>query len=194
MTTPSPYKQQSDVSSECEESEQDTSTTQPFRFLALPPELRNKIYTHLFQCTKPLVKPTYTLPGLLLANHQIHAEALGLYYSTSTFRCLDEASTINWLCCLSKEKLGLLREVRYDTRWIIYKTPFIPVPGAECWLWVELGRKLKEKGIALEGENSAVGNGVMQVSFYAGEEGQVRWTDKMGLIETVRNGNGGSFW
>lgn len=66
--------------------------------------------------------------------------------------------------------------------------------GAECWLWVELVRKLKERGMDLEGEESAVGKGVMRVSFYAGEEGEVRWTDKMGLIEAVRNGSGGSFW
>lgn len=56
-------------------------------------------------------------------------------------------------------------------------------------------RKLKERGFALEGEENAVGQGVMKVSFYAGEDGgEVKWTDKMGLIEAVRNGSGGSFW
>lgn len=117
------------------------------RFLSLPAELRNAIYSALFPPSDPdkdsdghvqRIKSSYRLPGLLLTCKQIHSECMGLYYSNTIFRCLDETSAVNWLANLPRRWLNLVPEVRYDTRWIIFVTPFIPVPGAEGWLFQNL--------------------------------------------------------
>lgn len=79
--------------------------------------------------------------------------------------------------------------MRYDARWIIFVTPFIPVPGAECWLWVEFVRKARERGVVVEGEGRVFGEGVWRVSFYDGRGGGgVRWTgaERVGLIGAVQ--------
>lgn len=116
--------------------EPERSKEQPSRFLSLPPELRNEIYNALFPPQSvERIKPDYAFPGFLLANKQIAAEATGLYYANTIFRCLDEASAVSWLVHLPSKWLELVEEVRYDTRWIIFETPFIPVPGAEGWLY-----------------------------------------------------------
>lgn len=117
-------------------------TIKPSRLLSLPPELRNEIYNNLFppssEGSVERIKPGYELPGLLLTCKQVHAECMGLYYSNSIFRCLDEDSAVSWLTNLPRKWLDMIEEVRYDTRWIIFMTPFIPVPGAECWLFQNL--------------------------------------------------------
>ncbi|KAI5362857.1 hypothetical protein Slin15195_G102380 [Septoria linicola] len=136
------------------------------RLLALPPELRNQIYTTYFSPSSsdsniPRIKPDYTLPPLLKTCRQIYSEAIGLYYSSApAFRCLDEDSAVKWLCALPEKFLSLIQEVRYDTRWIIFVTPYIPVPGAECWLCGKLVRRL-------EGRGSEVG----RLLFLEGKEG-----------------------
>ncbi|KAF2217254.1 hypothetical protein CERZMDRAFT_93304 [Cercospora zeae-maydis SCOH1-5] len=192
------------------------------RLLTLPPELRNRIYitclTHPTYSAEspPRIRPSYTLPPLLKTCRQIYSEAIGVYYSsTPAFRCLDEDSTIKWLCNLPEQYRSMLREVRYDTRWIIFSTPFIPVPGAECWLVGELVAKLEKKGFDVErwlfrngescvaegededqvdgdgdGEKVATTTtGKLKCSFYrrggGGQEGAILWTDKPGLIESV---------
>ncbi|KAM3424344.1 hypothetical protein BST61_g11119 [Cercospora zeina] len=142
------------------------------RLLALPPELRNQIYITCFthptyaEESPPRIRPSYTLPPLLKTCRQIYSEAIGLYYaSTPAFRCLDEDSTIKWLCNLPEQYRSMLQEVRYDTRWIIFSTPFIPVPGAECWLVGELVAKLQKRGFDVERwlfrheDNCVVGGG-----------------------------------
>lgn len=119
--------------------EPEPSREQPSHFLSLPPELRNEIYSALFPPQNvERIKPDYAFPGFLLANKQIASEATGLYYANTIFRCLDEASAVDWLTTLPSKWLNLVEEVRYDTRWIIFETPFIPVPGAEGWLYREL--------------------------------------------------------
>jgi len=62
-------------------------------FKKFPPELRNRIYHLAFSEPVYLLhSPTCTYerthsatPGILLACRQIHQEAIGLYYNTSTF-------------------------------------------------------------------------------------------------------------
>ncbi|KAK4494829.1 hypothetical protein PRZ48_014185 [Zasmidium cellare] len=167
----------------------------PSKFLSLPPELRNEIYTALFppssEGSVQRIKPGYELPGLLLSCKQIHAECMGLYYSNSIFRCLDEDSAVSWLSNLPRKWLDMIEEVRYDTRWIIFMTPFIPVPGAECWLFQSLVKRLSERGFDINQLGTRIGpdgvelgDGKLKVSFYG--SGGVKWTDKPGLIDTVR--------
>ncbi|EME78834.1 uncharacterized protein MYCFIDRAFT_83816 [Pseudocercospora fijiensis CIRAD86] len=176
---------------------QTSKQTSPF--LTLPAELRNKIYTSLFESSgPPLIKPTYTLPNLLWSNRQIFSEAIGLYYTTSPpFRCLDETSTISWLTTLPKQFLDAIPEIRYDTRWIIFVTPLIPVPGAEGWLFRALIEKLEGRGVGvcergLVGRRNEVGEwreGKLKISYYSKrlgcKENGIFWTDKVGLVESV---------
>lgn len=168
----------------------------PNRFLSLPAELRNRIYELLFESEIPLIKPTYTLPGLLVSCKKIYAEAIGLYYSTTpAFRCLDEASAVSWLTALPKQCLDLVKEVQYDTRWIVFVTPLIPVPGVECWLFQNLLNKLQQRHLDVDGsgllrDREAGVGGKLKVSFYRkGAEGNgIVWTDKPGLIGPVSEG------
>ncbi|CAK3875519.1 Hypothetical predicted protein [Lecanosticta acicola] len=181
----------------------------PSPILALPAELRDMIYCSLFnEENVQLIKPAYRFPGLLLANKQIHREATGLFYANSTFRCLDEDSAVRWLTNLPARWLELVPEVRYDTRWIIFITPVIPVPGAEFWLYRSLVRRLEERNFDLKvlqgpgagavaareeegwagevSEEMQKGTGRLKISYYqSGEGGCIRWTDKPGLIEVV---------
>ncbi|KAK4618035.1 hypothetical protein CLAFUW4_12211 [Fulvia fulva] len=164
-------------------------------FLKLPAEIRNVIYTDLFQDQEARIRPDYTLPGLLTSCKQLYTEAIGLYYNLTTFRCLDETSTISWLIHLPRPFLDLVPEVRYDTRWIVFVTPMIPVSGVEGWLFQGLVAKLKEGGFDVHqlgqkvGEDGeVVGEGKLKISYYGRGSGAsgVEWTDRPGLIEEVR--------
>lgn len=157
--------------------------------MTLPPEIRNEIYTALFKDEIQRIKPEYSLPGILSACRQTYTEAIGLFYSISVFRCLDEDSTVSWLVALPQEISFLITEMRYDTRWMIFVRPFIPVPGAECWLFQNLVSRLAERGFDLHAWNgeSKEGEGRVKVSWYqGGKGGGIRWTDKPGLIEIIQ--------
>ncbi|KAF2162710.1 hypothetical protein M409DRAFT_26947 [Zasmidium cellare ATCC 36951] len=184
-----------DMTTSTSSTESKTQTSTPSKFLSLPPELRNEIYTALFppssEGSVQRIKPGYELPGLLLTCKQIHSECMGLYYSNSIFRCLDEDSAVSWLTNLPPKWLDMIEEVRYDTRWIIFMTPFIPVPEAECWLFQNLIKRLNARGFDINGLGTRVGpdgvelgDGKLKVSFYG--SGGVKWTDKPGLIDPVR--------
>ena len=66
-----------------------------FRFLDLPPEIRNRVYRmHLVADSDIIISPSRTTPhhdpevvclGLLLVNRQICNEARGIYYAENTF-------------------------------------------------------------------------------------------------------------
>jgi hypothetical protein len=65
------------------------SPAQPFPFLSLPPEIRNKIYRYLLTRSGPIRSPhrprqyaipTNLHPCILAANRQIHNEALRILY------------------------------------------------------------------------------------------------------------------
>lgn len=172
------------------------SATSPF--LALPAEIRNQVYTSLFLDDPPRIRPEYEIPSILRTCRQIYYEALGLYYTSTPFRCLDEDSAVSWLSTIPPKYLDMIPEVRYDTRWIIFVTPYIPVPGAECWLFQNLLRKLGDRGqcdvqtllTSPSGHDDAKknsGTGRLRISYYRkGDPGSgVVWTDKPGLIEIV---------
>lgn len=61
---------------------------QPSRLLALPPELRNRIYDYVLteNEAKVVVTPALKPPPLLLACTQIRSEALALWYSNNDFQ------------------------------------------------------------------------------------------------------------
>ncbi|EME40644.1 hypothetical protein DOTSEDRAFT_103251, partial [Dothistroma septosporum NZE10] len=164
------------------------------RFLKLPAEIRNVIYADLFQDQEERIRPDYTLPGFLTSCKQIYTEAIGLFYNLTTFRCLDEDSTVSWLTNLPKPHLDLVPEVRYDTRWIVFIRPMIPVPGVECWLFQGLLKRLGQRGFDVNqlgqkvgADGEPTGEGKVKISYYGraiGGSGVV-WTDKPGLVEDV---------
>ena len=91
--------------------------------------------------------------------------------------------------------MDLVPEVRYDTRWIIFMTPMIPVPGVECHLFQSLVKKLRERGFDVNQLGQRVGKdgepygeAKLKVSFYGKGGGGIKWTDKPGCIEDVRAG------
>lgn len=140
------------------------------------------IYVALFTSETQRIRSQYNLPGLLTVNKQIHHEAIAMYYATSLFRCLDEDSTVYWLVRLPSRYRELIQEVRYDTRWIIFVRPYIPVPGAEGWLWLNLCRRLEAQGVDVEAFGKA---GRLKISHYrAGEGGgDIVWTDRPGPMD-----------
>ncbi|KAF2850975.1 hypothetical protein T440DRAFT_449583 [Plenodomus tracheiphilus IPT5] len=69
-----------------------TTTTTYSPFLNLPPELRQRIYTHLLTTPHPILGPlargtqTYSLhTSILRVNHQTHTEARPIFFSQNTF-------------------------------------------------------------------------------------------------------------
>lgn len=88
-----------------------------FKFLDLPPELRNMIYVYFFRA-KPHKAYGYPkndrLPGLLLANKQIHKEAIELFYSITTFQIggkIDE-----WIKFLPIKRLDTINYIRNEAK------------------------------------------------------------------------------
>lgn len=63
--------------------------------MELPPELRNRIFTLVFEdfTAKLELDVRYRAPGVLLACRQIYGEANGLYYSNATFQLLLPRAT-----------------------------------------------------------------------------------------------------
>lgn len=56
-------------------------------FFEIAPELRNRIYSEVFAFNDTVtIDDTFKLPAILKSSKQIHAEATGLYYSSTTFR------------------------------------------------------------------------------------------------------------
>lgn len=166
------------------------------RFLQLPAEIRIHIASIYFQHAEnlPRIRPAYNIPSLLKTCRTVYTEAIALYYASSPFRCLDEASTIHWLCSLPPKFLAMIPEVRYDTRWIIFVTPYIPIPGTELWLWQNLLKKLDANGLDLETlldvEAKNGGSAKMKISFYRkGAEGGIVWMDGMESMGVVQGDN-----
>lgn len=97
-------------------------------FLALPAELRIRVYELLFDSslisirTGPLLKRhggvyayawTRT-PGILLACKQTHGEAVHFYYELSTFASGWMPDLGNWLKVLPKSRQNQIRHLRYQ--------------------------------------------------------------------------------
>ena len=91
----------------------------------LPAELRNMIFREYFEDLEVLV-PTRCmqnnwgrtkLPPLLLACKQLHAEATGLYYLSTTFKFPEKRGERlkQWLKKIGTTRTSLIRRVRIDT-------------------------------------------------------------------------------
>ncbi|PPJ58950.1 hypothetical protein CBER1_04086 [Cercospora berteroae] len=108
-------------------------TQPPSELMSLPAELRNRIWTYLFEdsiqelhgsgyttygmegnwkyCSKP--------PHLLLTCQQLYTEAIGIYYSSSTFfgkitahkKSADKFKT--WMRTIGIERASLIKNVRF---------------------------------------------------------------------------------
>ncbi|KAI9714316.1 MAG: hypothetical protein M1820_000277 [Bogoriella megaspora] len=101
-----------------------------FRFMSLPPELRNRIYGFLFTfegglipireyptaCKKPNniidnKKVPHSALSLLAANKQIHDEAVGIFYRTNHFIFVYPLHAISFLHSIGSERKSHIREV-----------------------------------------------------------------------------------
>ena len=97
--------------------------------LALPPELRNAIYSMALVCDDPIpvdpdtdttetedrYEPDNVVvqePGLLRICQFMRNEASKMYYSTSTFYALDYKKMLHWIQGIGPEKSALLEDVR----------------------------------------------------------------------------------
>ena len=94
---------------------------QPCRLLALPAELRNKIYTMAFEdeviedpLDKNWVEPRhFQAPPLLMTCHQIYDEARLLFYATATFRATYNADLCAWFGHIPEMSRRHIRRVQF---------------------------------------------------------------------------------
>lgn len=95
---------------------------EPFRFYALPAELRNLIYEKTFEDTSirlpaerwhPDTKK-YEPPGILLASKQIYAEAVKIFHHTTTFYLNHFEDGVQWYMHLPLATRRAITCLRYD--------------------------------------------------------------------------------
>jgi hypothetical protein len=98
---------------------------QPSKLLQLPSELRNKIYSlvlvHPTAIRIPFGQSESSKRALLRANHQVHDEAVGIYYGNNAFIAdcgvwFLNADLICWLRSLGWKKRLLLKDIRLSLR------------------------------------------------------------------------------
>ncbi|KAK5118227.1 hypothetical protein LTR85_008207 [Meristemomyces frigidus] len=85
--------------------------------LALPPELRNRIYHMTFEDVEvnlPITSSEMSKLGLLLTCKRLHQECLGIFYRSVTFTVLYASHLDSCLGGLPKERLRLLRDIRFN--------------------------------------------------------------------------------
>lgn len=75
---------------------------EPSKFLTLPPELRNTIYSMAFKAEDPsstscTTAPKLEAPPLLMSCRQIYNDAHLLFYAATTFRCTLGDKVAQWL-------------------------------------------------------------------------------------------------
>ncbi|KAK4494833.1 hypothetical protein PRZ48_014189 [Zasmidium cellare] len=160
-------------------------------FLDLPPELRNDIYA-LALPPQTLAFPTPTpankhgrakAPSLLLASKQIHAEALAMFYSKTTFHFPDSNIMLRFLRKIGAKKRKLVKEVIVDTK----ETSPTPLAGPSLGQQAHdaltaLERRLKDNGIRLPIKVYKV----RMMHEYVRANGEVRWVESLvfGRAET----------
>lgn len=85
--------------------------------MRLPPELRDHIYDMIFEDTLIAFNVAFyyrrgvrafSAPGILLACHQVHDEATGIFYAKTLFIAHHMSPLENWfLCCQSRSNRHL---------------------------------------------------------------------------------------
>ncbi|PPJ60718.1 hypothetical protein CBER1_03474 [Cercospora berteroae] len=103
-------------------------TSNPPIFFKLPPELRNRIYEEAFGTTvtrTPLhrrLEASEGNHGIILACKQTYSEAIGLYYSCSTFKFSGESDAfwmiqlcVEWLGNMWRAHRGMIERIEFDT-------------------------------------------------------------------------------
>lgn len=113
-----------------------------FRFLDLPPELGNLIYTLLFTAKPHKVfgyVDSHKMPGILLANKQIHKESIGLFWSNTTFQI--NYALFRWLPRLPTHRCNTIQRIRYACT---------PTQASHLSIkWYVLGRHMRELMVEL---------------------------------------------
>lgn len=108
--------------------EDSPQTASPPSFFKLPPELRNRIYEEAFDTTvtrTPLhrrLEASEGNHGIVLACKQTYCEAIGLYYSCSTFKFSGESDAfwmiqlcVEWLGNMWRAHRGMIERIEFDT-------------------------------------------------------------------------------
>lgn len=126
--------------------------------LALPPELRNRIWHHLF------LGPTNNIfhicqeqlePPILTTCSKLRSEVSGIFYSSTILRSNDPKLIICTLSSLSSGLVECIPEIRYDTSETCtevtsWRLAFRRLPGLDEDLKLQTLRDmLKAKGVVL---------------------------------------------
>lgn len=93
------------------------STRKKFRFLELPPEIRELIYKEAFTEEIAVHGANHEkvhAPGLLLACKQIYVEAVKTFYRTATFRFWEYDFGIEWYIRLPSMYRDAITKMCYD--------------------------------------------------------------------------------
>lgn len=158
--------------------------------LALPPELRNRIWHHLF------LGPTNNIfhicqeqlePPILTTCSKLRSEVSGIFYSSTILRSNDPKLIICTLSSLSSDLVECISEIRYDTSETCtevtsWRLAFRRLPGLDEDLKLQTLRDmLKAKGVVLR-------DGVLKVKVRIGN--REVWTSEplQEALEGVKKG------
>lgn len=103
------------------------NTRKKFRFLELPPEIREFIYKEAFVDEFAVHGANNTKvypPGILLSCKQVHLEAVRIFYNFATFRFWEYDFGVEWYTKLPSMYRDTITKMRYDMQ-----TPEIPKFG-----------------------------------------------------------------
>ncbi|KAF2478920.1 hypothetical protein BDY17DRAFT_349920 [Neohortaea acidophila] len=104
---------------------------EPLSFLALPPELRNRVYSFLLEIDGPIhpsnkapsslpkcnvskkrpVKPTESALSILAVNRQIHDEAMGIFYDRNSFEFYYPTQLHAFFLSLGQQRQRVVRDI-----------------------------------------------------------------------------------
>ena len=138
------------------------------RLLALPPEIRDHIYSLAVVEVKPIellnVRPFLTEPGLLATSRQIRAEATPIFYGENVFQLVNSYSAEHFIDVFNKTKLPLIRSIRaFQERQALAHHP-------ETWL-----ENVKKREHALL-KHQLIHPSAVLVPLPVGEKREIVWT------------------